>query len=258
MARDRMIRKKFWDDKKLSKISRDARLLFIGIWNYADDYGVIQADHVWIKARVFPYDNIQSQQFDKWLVELSQSGFISRFSHKGEDFYYLPNFLKHQTINRPNYDDVYVKNFTTDMLNADSVINHGTITEQSVNDHCLNRNEIEIEMKENKKGDTRLSPSDALLAQNFIDGFNRIKKSKFQLIKKVEAALHARIKEGYTVERILQAVQACYEDKFHKENPQHLSPEFILRPDKLEKYANYQTQTVKINQNATASDYLKA
>ena len=30
MARNRMIKPQFWDDSKIAKISRDARLLYIG------------------------------------------------------------------------------------------------------------------------------------------------------------------------------------------------------------------------------------
>lgn len=49
----------------------------------------------------------------------------------------------------------------------------------------------------------------------------------------------ARLKEGYTTEQIIQAVQNCFNDQYHKENPNYLTPEFILRNDKLDKYVNY-------------------
>ena len=49
----------------------------------------------------------------------------------------------------------------------------------------------------------------------------------------------ARVKEGYTREQFQTAIHNCLCDKFHKENPKYLTPEFITRPDKLEKYINY-------------------
>ena len=130
MARIRTIKPEFWDDLKVAKISRDARLLYIGMWNFADDLGVIIGDSLWIKSKVFPFDQIQIQQFDKWIQELVKSGFISQFSHKGEDFYYLPNLTRHQVINRPNLDKVNVKQSDLSVI-VDSLINHGTFNDDS-------------------------------------------------------------------------------------------------------------------------------
>lgn len=134
MARIRTIKPEFWDDLKIAKVSRDSRLLYIGMWNFADDLGVIIGDHLWIKSKVFPFDQIQIQQFDKWMQELVKSGFISLFSHNGEEFYYLPNLTRHQVINRPNLDKVNVK--TTDLEDIISEIklslnHHGIITDES-------------------------------------------------------------------------------------------------------------------------------
>lgn len=128
MPRIRTIKPKFWDDIKLSKISRDARLLYIGMWNFADDLGVIVGDSIWIKSKVFPYDQIQVAQFERMITELVKNGFISQLSHSGDDFYYLPNLTRHQVINRPNYDDV---NLSKELL--DSILN--TITDPSLIDH---------------------------------------------------------------------------------------------------------------------------
>jgi hypothetical protein len=55
MARTRMVKPEFWDDEKLAKVSRDARLLFIGLWSNSDDYGVVKGHPAWPKNRIFPY-----------------------------------------------------------------------------------------------------------------------------------------------------------------------------------------------------------
>lgn len=134
MPRIRTIKPKFWDDIKLSKISRDARLLYIGMWNFADDLGVIVGDSIWIKSKVFPYDQIQVAQFERMITELVKNGFISQLSHSGDDFYYLPNLTRHQVINRPNYDDV---NLRKELL--DSLLNNAQlpIMEKSLINHRL-------------------------------------------------------------------------------------------------------------------------
>lgn len=131
-----MIKPKFWDDAKIGRISRDARLLYIGMWNFCDDLGVIRADSVWIKSKIFPFDQMQIQQFDKICQEILRNGFISLFSYRDEKFYYLPKFSLHQTINKPNYEEVNVpKEILFNGLHKiteQSRINHGTITEQSI------------------------------------------------------------------------------------------------------------------------------
>lgn len=146
MARNRMIKPKFWDDAKIGRISRDARLVYIGMWNFCDDLGVIRANSVWMKSKIFPFDQMQIQQFEKICQEILKNGFISLFSYKGEGFYYLPKFSLHQTINKPNYEEVNVpkeilfKNL--DRITDQSRNDTGLITEQSV---LQIEEEIEIE-----------------------------------------------------------------------------------------------------------------
>lgn len=136
MPRNRMIKPQFWDDSKIAKISRDARLLYIGMWNFCDDLGVIRADMVWLKSKIFPFDQIQIQQFEKICQEILRNGFISLFSYRGEEFYYLPKFSLHQKINKPNFEDVNVPKELLfkglSKITEQSRNNHGLITEQSI------------------------------------------------------------------------------------------------------------------------------
>lgn len=127
MARIRTIKPKFWDDTKIGRITRDARLLYIGLWNFSDDIGVVIGDSIWLKSKIFPYDQIQIQQFEKWMNELVINGFICLLSYKEERFIYLPSFTRHQVINKPNYEDLNIPKVLID--NAKD-----SFTEQSRND----------------------------------------------------------------------------------------------------------------------------
>lgn len=111
MARIRTVKPEFWDDEKLATLPRDVRLLYIGMWNFSDDFGVIKANPIWIKSKVFPFDDIQLSQFKKWLEMLERPGFNSPggsvawaipFSANGEAFYYLSNFSRHQRVDKPS------------------------------------------------------------------------------------------------------------------------------------------------------------
>lgn len=136
MARIRSIKPKFWDDTKIGRISRDARLLYIGLWNFSDDIGVVIGDSIWLKSKIFPYDQIQIQQFEKWMNELVINGFICLLSYKEERFIYLPSFTRHQVINKPNYEDLNIPksliDSIKDKITEQSRNNTVSFTEQSV------------------------------------------------------------------------------------------------------------------------------
>lgn len=77
--------------------------------------------------------------------------------------------------------------------------------------------------------------------------FNKTTGKNLRLINpKTKAQFNARLKEGYTKEDVMKAIMNCSRDKYHIENPKYLTPEFISRPDKMEKYANATTKQIKL------------
>jgi len=130
MARSRMIKPEFWDDEKLAtQTSRDARLVFIGLWTHADDYGVVKGNSVWLKNHILPYeDSLSIQKFSAWLTELAKGHWIIPFEDNGEKFYYIKNFSRHQTINRPSKQRNAVP---PNGLTEGSCNTHGGITSQT-------------------------------------------------------------------------------------------------------------------------------
>lgn len=135
MPRIRTIKPQYWDDLKIAKLSRDARLIFIGMWNFADDNGAIVADATWLKSKILPYDQLPSGQFQKWINEIITAGLLVCLQHRGEEFFHVRGFTKHQVINRPNKSDVFIPKDTLESLleatpEAD-VNNHGQISEGS-------------------------------------------------------------------------------------------------------------------------------
>jgi hypothetical protein len=103
MARSRIVKPEFWDDEVLAlNTSRDARLTFIGMWNYSDDYGVVKGSLVWLKNKIFPYEEIRPETFKKWIGELEKGKWIYPFEADHANYYYISAFIKHQVINRPS------------------------------------------------------------------------------------------------------------------------------------------------------------
>ena len=58
VAKIRGVKPEFWSDEDIVELSIPARLLFIGMWNFACDNGHLADKPRQIKMRVFPADNI--------------------------------------------------------------------------------------------------------------------------------------------------------------------------------------------------------
>lgn len=101
MARIRTIKPEFWTSEQVMELSRDARLLFIGLWNFCDDAGVHPASFKTLKAEVFPGDDIAGEEVRRMVEEIIQQGLIGEFEHDGRRWWYVTGW-KHQLINRPS------------------------------------------------------------------------------------------------------------------------------------------------------------
>jgi hypothetical protein len=108
MARIRCIKPGFWESEKIAKRlpgpdGRQARLLWIGMWNHAEDAtGVVRGNAAYLKAQVFPYDDdITAADVERWLGMLATGRFIVRFEREDQRYAWVRGFKKHQRIDKP-------------------------------------------------------------------------------------------------------------------------------------------------------------
>jgi len=103
MARMRSLKPEFWLDRKLARsLSRDERMLYLGLWNQADEWARAQADPRLIKGQVFPYDDdLSLAAIDKMLTALERSGVVQRYEVDGDPYLFLTKLGKHQRL-EPN------------------------------------------------------------------------------------------------------------------------------------------------------------
>lgn len=103
MPRIRTVKPDFWNDEKLGQEPEAIMLTFIGLWNFSDDYGVVKANPLWLKNQIFPYkDKLRIDVFSTWLQRLSELEAIILFTYKGESFYCIRTFRKHQKVEKPS------------------------------------------------------------------------------------------------------------------------------------------------------------
>lgn len=102
MARIRTIKPEYWTSEQVVDCSTTARLLFIGMWNFCDDAGIHPASAKTLKMRVFPGDDITTQDVDALVAELVAAGLITGYSVENQQFWRVTGW-KHQRIDKPNY-----------------------------------------------------------------------------------------------------------------------------------------------------------
>jgi hypothetical protein len=95
LARIRSIKPEFWTDEKVVSLTPLARLLFIGIWNFVDDYGRSEFSPARIKMQILPADPADIRQL---LAEISGAGLVTIYAVDGKEYLQVSNFTKHQKI----------------------------------------------------------------------------------------------------------------------------------------------------------------
>lgn len=101
MARIRTVKPTIWGDARFASLSRDARLLAIGLISNADDAGRFIANPTWIAGTVFPHDDLNIKTVQRWRDEIVACGLIQLYRVGGREYGWFPKWAKHQRINRP-------------------------------------------------------------------------------------------------------------------------------------------------------------
>jgi hypothetical protein len=128
MPRIRTIKPSFWKDQKVGRLKRDVRLMFIGLWNLADDDGVVCADYLIIKSELFPFDeDLRVKTIQDWIAQLIEALMIIPFTFNGESYYVIRTFKAHQSINRPQESKIPTE-IIQKVLAEHSMNTHGTVT----------------------------------------------------------------------------------------------------------------------------------
>lgn len=100
MARIRTIKPEFWTSAQIIECSPNARLLFIGMWNFADDAGRMAYSPKTLKAQIYPSDSLSSDEIVRMIDELSSNGLIIKYTIDDKQFISITGW-HHQKIDRP-------------------------------------------------------------------------------------------------------------------------------------------------------------
>jgi hypothetical protein len=103
MARIRSVKPEFWVDRSfVRKVpNRDARMLYMALWNLADEHARLMGDPAYIKGQAFPYaedDDLTPKVIDALLDMLVIAGRVVRYEVDGDPYLFLPRLAKHQRL----------------------------------------------------------------------------------------------------------------------------------------------------------------
>lgn len=106
--RIRSIKPEFWSSQSNGRLTRNARLIFIGLWTVADNFGRFRAEPRVLAGSILPYDRDAVAVVRKALAELLSEGKIELYEYERSTFGAIPAFAEHQwmkTRGKPVHPD---------------------------------------------------------------------------------------------------------------------------------------------------------
>ncbi len=100
MSRDRTLPSDFWTWEAVIDCSMTARLLFLGLWNFADDHGVQPLRPRTIRMQVFPGDPIDESAVRALIEELVTRGLVRIFTVEEQDYLSVIHWEQVQRVSR--------------------------------------------------------------------------------------------------------------------------------------------------------------
>ena len=100
MARIRTTKPSFWGSGTVAALTRDARLLTLGLISFADDDGRFLGSTAAVNGFVFPNDDLAPRLIRKWLDEIAAVELIHEYQRNNVVYGCFPSWHEHQVINR--------------------------------------------------------------------------------------------------------------------------------------------------------------
>jgi hypothetical protein len=110
-----MISKEFWTSATIGKLSANARLLFIGMFNFSDDWGVHLNSDTLLLGEIFLYDgDVTPNDVNGWKNELIENELIYQVNNvENKSVLLIRSWEEHQKISN--------RSFTTAILSKKTV-----------------------------------------------------------------------------------------------------------------------------------------
>ena len=132
MARIRTIKPEFWESTTIGRVSVPSRLLFICLWNYADDGGNYPAFIQAMKRHCFGFDDVSADDVQGWMDELIRNKLVVIYEADGDSYWHISGFHEHQRIDKPTYKYPPFQDHST--TSRQPIDDHSTTSRQPIDD----------------------------------------------------------------------------------------------------------------------------
>lgn len=221
MARIRTVKPELFRHEALYELEIETglpvRFSFAGLFTACDRRGRFKWKPRQLKLDVLPYDDVD---FSRVLDALVTRGFVVKYENSGEIYGCIPTFETHQVINNresesliPSFDDessLIIDN--NEHLTRQSRVSHASVTP-------LVQEEAEGKGMEGKgigregKGTCQQADETQQVFDYWCHVMGKAGNVKFTPERK--KLILARLKDGYTVDHIKQAIDGCSKSDFH-------------------------------------------
>ena len=110
---NRLVKDDFWTDTELMEnLPPTGRMLYQGLWQLAEETGVLEKDPLAYKIQLFPADSeVSTEDIKEWIETLVDLGKLIEFSDNSEQYFYIKNFHKHQSFSHPPKPELPLPDF---------------------------------------------------------------------------------------------------------------------------------------------------
>lgn len=236
--RIRTLKPEWLEDEALASLSDEARLLSVALILMADDYGNGRGHPAYLASQVWTYRNTPETlaRVSRASRELVASGFVQFYEVNGQRYFHVVGWEKHQRVDKPSRPMVpgpeagtAVNDFkdfdrssrdsreTLATLSGDSRETLATDLDQDL-DQDQDQNIVGVPPTQAPpKADAVRQVFDAWLEEH-VDPSQR---SKCKLNGKRREKIRARLREGYSAERLIAAIRGVKFSPWHMgENPE--------------------------------------
>lgn len=253
MSKLRSVSTAFWSDPFIEDLTPSEKLLFLYLITN-DKTNMLGIYEVSIKKISFD-TGLNKDIIEKALKEFER---LSKVKYI-KNHVVLVNFMKHQNYNtnmKKSAIDIYnalpkdLKDNDLDiskdnpLKGFESLLNHyGMVSKYEVEE------EVEEELETKKES--------SINWQSLLSFLNNTLNKKYKAFPdSVKKSYEARLKEGFTKENIMMAIEKASKDEFHiSNNYKHLTIEFFSRADKLDKFSQIQSNNKSIKTNQKFMTY---
>lgn len=99
----RLVTSDLFRNDNVAKLNYIGRLFFIGLITNADDDGRVKGSLKYLKANIFPYDDIPLEDIKQYRQLCNDIGIATYYSINGAEFISLPGWSEHQSIRADRY-----------------------------------------------------------------------------------------------------------------------------------------------------------